>query len=261
MIAVAVSILLFPPAMLADSLASGPVAMLQNGTSAKKSIDAVLPETEEVKQRYAVVELTNRIRERQNLPPLKVCDDLMEVADLHAEDMARRNYFDHRSRDGRTMYDRLKTIVPIGSQGENIAAGQESPESVIASWSRSPGHRENMLNREFREIGVGWATNEKSEYGTYWVQDFCGRDGIWPVIINGEAFETNSTTVSIFIYAPSDTVRMRISNDNGDFGPWQSVAERLKWTIGSGKGVHRVTVQTEDRDGLQTTASDTIRLK
>ena len=226
-----------------------------------KSVDATLPETAEVRECYEVVSLTNRIRERQNLPPLKACDQLMEAARLHATDMAMQNYFDHRSRDGRTMFDRLKSISAIGCQGENIAAGQETPESVISSWSHSPGHRENLLNKDFREIGVARAVNEKSDYGTYWVQDFCGRDGVWPVIINNESCDTATTAVSLYIYYPADTTRMRISNDNGDFGPWQPASPRLNWTIGTGKGVHRVTVQTEDPDGLQTSASDTIRLK
>lgn len=261
MIFIAITAFIPPLASGVNPLGASATLTQERPVKVAKSMDTTLPDTEDVRVRYSVVELTNRVRDRQNLPPLKACDALMEAADLHAKDMATRNYFDHRSPDGRTMYDRLKTVVRVGSQGENIAAGQESPESAISSWSRSPGHRANLLNRDFREIGVGKAYSEKSEYGTYWVQDFCGREEVWPVVINGEAFETTSTAVSLYIYAPPQTVRMRISNDNGDFGAWQPMAERIKWTIGSGKGVHMITVQTENSDGLQTTASDTIRLK
>jgi uncharacterized protein YkwD len=261
MIFIAITAFIPPPTTSVHALEAFATLAQERPVRVAKSIDASLPDTEDVRMRYSVVELTNRIREKQNLAPLKACDSLMEAADAHAKDMATRNYFDHRSPDGKTMFDRLKPIVGVGFQGENIAAGQESPESAISSWSRSPGHRANLLNRDFREIGVGRATNEKSEYGTYWVQDFCGRDEVWPVVINGEAFETTTTAVSLYIYAPPQTVRMRIANDNGDFGAWQPVAERIKWTIGSGKGVHLITVQTENNDGIQTTASDTIRLK
>ena len=55
--------------------------------------------------------------------------------------------------------------------GENIAAGQETPESVMAGWMTSPGHRANILNPAFKEIGVGF-TRSNGQFGIYWVQVF-----------------------------------------------------------------------------------------
>ena len=54
--------------------------------------------------------------------------------------------------------------------GENIAAGQPTPESVVAGWLRSEGHCRNIMNPGFRELGLGFA--QGGTYGTYWVQDF-----------------------------------------------------------------------------------------
>jgi uncharacterized protein YkwD len=54
--------------------------------------------------------------------------------------------------------------------GENLAAGQTSPEQVVTQWMNSPGHRENMLQERFTEVGVG--LREGGDYGLYWVLEF-----------------------------------------------------------------------------------------
>jgi uncharacterized protein YkwD len=54
--------------------------------------------------------------------------------------------------------------------GENLAAGQTSPEQVVADWMASPGHRENMLGETYTEVGVG--LRQGGDYGLYWVLEF-----------------------------------------------------------------------------------------
>ena len=56
--------------------------------------------------------------------------------------------------------------------GENIAAGSATPETVVKQWMNSPGHRANILNSDYEELGVGYAYKSGSEYGHYWVQMF-----------------------------------------------------------------------------------------
>ena len=60
--------------------------------------------------------------------------------------------------------------VNYTAAGENIAAGQKSAEAVMTDWLNSSGHRANILNKEYKELGVGYVTG--GSYGTYWVQLF-----------------------------------------------------------------------------------------
>ena len=121
-----------------------------------------------------VLELTNVERSKAGLQPLKLQANLRDSATWKAHDMAVHNYFSHEDADGRDFSDR---ICSFGYQawralGENIAAGQDTPEQVVDSWMHSPGHRKNILNPAFTEIGIGYALDSHSEYSVYWVQEF-----------------------------------------------------------------------------------------
>lgn len=112
-------------------------------------------------------------------PPL-VWNDNLEIAAIgHARDMADKNYFNHTSKDGRSMEDRITlagyTFKGYKSfmAGENIAQGQMSIAEVMQGWFKSPGHCKNLMNPGFKEVGV-------AEYDTYWVQDFGGRVSFSP---------------------------------------------------------------------------------
>ncbi len=112
--------------------------------------------------------------------PLTLNARLSEAAQKHAEDMARNDFVEHRSPDGRGLQDRLASSgYPWRVIAENLAAGFASPETTVESWMTSPGHRDNMLNREYMEAGVGYATppadGKKPRYSHYWVVVFGAR--------------------------------------------------------------------------------------
>ena len=101
---------------------------------------------------------------------------LEQAAQGHAADMAAKNYFSHTSQDGRDFSQRITaTGYKWYTIGENIAAGQTTPEAVVAGWLASEGHCRNIMNGSFKELGVGYAANASSSYRTYWVQDFGAR--------------------------------------------------------------------------------------
>jgi uncharacterized protein YkwD len=101
---------------------------------------------------------------------------LEQAAQGHAADMAVKNYFSHTSQDGRDFSARITaTGYKWYTIGENIAAGQTTPETVVAGWLKSEGHCRNIMNGSFKELGVGYAANASSSYRTYWVQDFGAR--------------------------------------------------------------------------------------
>ncbi|MEV0675693.1 CAP domain-containing protein [Actinosynnema sp. NPDC050436] len=117
-----------------------------------------------------VFNLTNGERAANGCPALAVDERLDRAARGHSEDMAAQNYFDHRSKDGRTFADRIKAAGHPSPGAENIAAGQRTPEEVVKGWMESPGHRANILNCKLTSLGVGMAHG--GSYGTYWTQNF-----------------------------------------------------------------------------------------
>lgn len=143
--------------------------------------DAVVGRESGANVRARVVELVNVARANGRkcgsdrfpaAPPLSVSPELSDAAAGHARDMARKNYFDHRARDGSQPKDRVLRAGYLPSlSGENIAYGPESAEEVVAGWLDSPGHCANMMDTRFRHIGVGLATARKRNR-IYWVQTF-----------------------------------------------------------------------------------------
>lgn len=126
-------------------------------------------------QERQVLDYTNQIREQQGCGPLRLDSALVEAAGKHASDMVRRHYMDHTNPDGQDPGDRMAAAGYRGSGwGENIAAGYDSAQKVVAAWMQSDGHRKNILNCKFTSIGIGYdAGRVKSDLGPgSWVQDF-----------------------------------------------------------------------------------------
>ncbi|AGK97000.1 CAP domain-containing protein [Clostridium pasteurianum] len=118
-----------------------------------------------------VIRLVNVERSKNGLAPLKANAELSKVATTKAQDMIDKNYFSHTSPTYGSPFDMMKKFgINYTAAGENIAYGQKTPSDVMNSWMNSPGHRANILNSNFAEIGVGVA---KDKNGTpYWVQMF-----------------------------------------------------------------------------------------
>jgi uncharacterized YkwD family protein len=120
-----------------------------------------------------VVKLVNAERIKAGLNPLKSDWELARVARYKSMDMRDRNYFAHQSPTYGSPFDMIQSFaIDYRYAGENIAAGQRSPEEVVKSWMNSSGHRANILNRNFTKIGVGFI--QGGTYQTYWTQLFTG---------------------------------------------------------------------------------------
>lgn len=117
-----------------------------------------------------VVELVNKERASKGLSPLTLNTELSRVARIKSEDMRDNGYFSHNSPTYGSPFDMMKSFgISYRTAGENIAMGQQSPEAVVTAWMNSDGHRANILNANFTQIGVGYAAN-----GNYWTQMFIG---------------------------------------------------------------------------------------
>jgi len=126
-------------------------------------------------QEREVLDYTNQIREQQGCGPLRLDKALVQAAGKHAADMVRRHYMDHTNPDGQDPGDRMAAAGYRGSSwGENIAAGYDSAQQVVAAWMQSDGHRKNILNCRFTSIGIGYDPGQvRSDSGPgSWVQDF-----------------------------------------------------------------------------------------
>ncbi|MBO0655260.1 CAP domain-containing protein [Streptomyces triculaminicus] len=118
---------------------------------------------------HLVLALVNAERAKAGCRPLRASSQLNRLAQSFSDDMARRGFFDHTDPDGRTPWDRAarRGIKNLG--GENIARGHPDARTVMDAWMRSSGHRANILNCDYRSLGVGV---HHGGSGPYWTQDF-----------------------------------------------------------------------------------------
>lgn len=114
-----------------------------------------------------VIEIVNKEREKAGCSPLSMDDSLMEACEIRAEEIAEK--FSHTRPDGTSCFSVLEGHYAYTTTGENIAEGQRTPESVMNSWMHSSGHKANILNASFEDIGVGCYIKNGTRH---WVQLF-----------------------------------------------------------------------------------------
>lgn len=130
------------------------------------------PTTNNLKEMESeVIRLVNNERERMGISPLRENSELSRVARIKSEDFINNNYFTHNSPIYGTPFEMLNNFkIPFTAAAENIASGQKTPTEVMQTWMNSPGHRSNILNETFNQIGVGVARDNSGTL--YWTQLF-----------------------------------------------------------------------------------------
>lgn len=114
--------------------------------------------------------LVNQCRAMNGIPLLEYNDDVAAAALSHSTDMADRNYYSHEDPEGKRVYERIVEagLSEYGIYGENICAASLNPFNANDGWyNSSKGHRENMLNPNFKYFGAGFAYNGSSTYKFY----------------------------------------------------------------------------------------------
>jgi uncharacterized protein YkwD len=115
-----------------------------------------------------IVRLVNAERAKAGCQALTLNSALTKAAQAHSADMAAHQNMSHTGSDGSSPGDRITRAGYVwSSYGENVAYGYATAEQVMEGWMSSPGHRANILNCGFKEIGVGLA-----QPNDYWTQDF-----------------------------------------------------------------------------------------
>ena len=117
-----------------------------------------------------VIDLINEIRIKNGLSPLTENTALSRCAKAKSQDMHDKRYFSHQSPTYGSPFDMMKQFgITYRTAGENIAMGQTTPQAVVNAWMNSEGHRANILNASFTQIGMGYVAD-----GHYWTQQFIG---------------------------------------------------------------------------------------
>lgn len=132
----------------------------------------VIPATDASVRSYEqeVIRLVNAERAKAGLAALTEDWELSRVARYKSQDMHDLRYFSHTSPTYGSPFDMMRAFgIRYRTAGENIAMGYRTPQSVVAGWMNSPGHRANILNANYTKIGVGYVAD-----GSYWTQHFIG---------------------------------------------------------------------------------------
>lgn len=118
-----------------------------------------------------VIRLVNVQRSQNGLPPLAANWQVGRIARYKSQDMINKHYFSHISPTYGSPFNMMENFgINFSAAGENIAMGQRTPAEVVNAWMNSPGHRANILNTSYTQLGVGLA---KDSNGTcYWTQMF-----------------------------------------------------------------------------------------
>lgn len=259
--------------VLATLLMLLPLCLLNEASARSHSAGPPDQPASLIRQEMRTVYLGNLARRDHGAPPLRWNVQMTNAARWFSWDSVENRpggYCGHDDTLGRAPWDRGPAFGYHGFLGaENCFCGYVIPEDAIDAWMNSPGHRANLLNPDFREIGLGYYRRDSDGRG-YLTQDF-GVDGVYsPVVINNEALKTTSCNVSLYIHSSEGSggftgmgpVRqMMVANDPCFSGAgWEPYATERSWTLEPGSGWRQVYVKTRDAVGRTAVVSDTIYL-
>lgn len=196
----------------AEKVASYYVA-LDNGYTAKLKLPSI---SRKALTGNAIVTLTNKARAANGLPPLTENHLLNSIAESRARDMLENQYFDHVSPTGQQASDLAERVgYHYKIIAENIGTGDFlNNQKIVDGWMQSPGHRENILSTEVREIGAAVLKGKMKRSVTY---------------VAVQIFGLQSPPVSKSIcVSPSDNLLHDIDVKKAEIESLQDQLERLK---------------------------------
>ena len=185
-------------------------------------------------EEQAFLTLINNYRAQKGVPALTVSSNLNRAATWMAVDMATKNYFSHTDSLGRSASTRVQNCDGKPSVGENIAAGTNKSrgQDAFEMWRNSSGHNTNMLNANYKQIGIARHYNSSSRYGWYWVTDFSTSDDGTRLGTGGGGGGTSPTPTPTT--PPATTISKAQLTSPTPGSTFTSTTVTFKWTAGAG---------------------------
>ena len=119
---------------------------------------------------WDILRITNEEREAKGLSLLTLSQGLTDGATIRSKEITKKE--EHTRPDGSSCFTAVEKSYLM--MGENLAFGQNLPEEAMISWMNSKGHCANILDENFKKLGVGYAYDSNSKYKYHWVQMFGG---------------------------------------------------------------------------------------
>jgi uncharacterized protein YkwD len=220
-----------------------------------------------------VVRLINEARRAKGVPPLSISPALTSAAYSHSSHMRDQGCFSHQCEGEASASSRAceAGYEPYGWGacyiGETIAAGFQTPASVVDAWLASSGHYGILLDSALREIGVGYVSG--GSYGYYWTADFGSQPDVIPVFANGGDPTTDSREITLTLtneevsgWGGIDFADEVMISTNPDFSgaQWEPFSREKQWTLPEGNGTVTIYVKYRDAAGNEVVSTTSIVL-
>lgn len=154
-----------------------------------------------------IINLTNRSRQEYKLKPLSPNGTLAKAAQAKANDMLARSYFSHNTPDGKTPWSFISAAgYNYLMAGENLAVNFTEAENVDEAWMNSPGHKANILNKNFEEIGIGIAQGEYQGHTAIFVVQLFGTPAEQKMQVSHEPTQVQTSDVPAPVKPPPAAV-------------------------------------------------------
>lgn len=172
--------------------------------------------------RENVISLTNQSRKEFGLPALKSNEKLRIAAQAKAEDMLAKQYFAHNTPDGKTPWDFIKASgYSYLVAGENLAVDFIEAENVEEAWMNSPGHRANILNKDFEEIGIGISQGQFEGHTSIFVVQMFGTQPVQPIQTLAQPTSVEQSKNEV---VPTKTENVRVASSQSAISQPQTLA-------------------------------------
>jgi hypothetical protein len=151
-----------------------------------------------------IITLTNESRQQFSVPPLAENQLLDKAAQAKADDMLAKGYFAHNSPDGRTPWDFITAAgYSYLMAGENLAVNFNEAEDVETAWMNSPGHKANILNKDFQDIGIGISQGTYQGHNAIFVVQEFGMPAAQQVTLSNTPTQVQTASVPAPPAAPA----------------------------------------------------------
>ena len=219
--------------------------------------------------------LINNARQAQGLHPYVVSARLTFAAQRHSHDMAVNGLVRHLGSDGSSDTQRILEagydVYQFGPVvGENIYSGASDAQAPFEGWMTVLSARDNLLNEQYREIGIGIASDDQGR--VFWTVTFGAQPNVLPVLINGGVASVDTVTVTLTLLpenvvpdglgtAMGQPVEYRASVDpQFKLAEWKPWAEQVSFVLEETPGLQTIYVQLRDAEGSTSISQASVTL-